>query len=180
MNPYQEIHENLLPHFLGHYSKRNELVKQYAWAIPNDEAIAAIAKHSPIVEVGAGTGYWAMLIAEVGGKVDAYDKAPPTLKENPYKHSTLWFPVLPVEWLRWEHTRNKTLFLCWPPYGDSMAFDCLKVYRGKTVIYIGENDGCTGDDNFHTELDANWKLVEEVRIPQWDAIHDYVMIYVRD
>jgi hypothetical protein len=36
---------------------RADLVHKYAWAIPNEEAIATIAALSPIVELGAGTGY---------------------------------------------------------------------------------------------------------------------------
>ena len=41
-----------------------------------------IAEHSPIVELGAGTGYWAAMLARRGADVIAYDIEPPTSKTN--------------------------------------------------------------------------------------------------
>jgi hypothetical protein len=35
------------------------LVKQYAWAVPDDKALNILREFSPLVEVGAGKGYWA-------------------------------------------------------------------------------------------------------------------------
>ena len=46
----------------------------YSWNIPNDAALAEIARHSPIVEVGPMTGYWARRLKERGAVVTAYDK----------------------------------------------------------------------------------------------------------
>jgi protein-L-isoaspartate O-methyltransferase len=43
--------------------------------VPNEEAIRQIAVLSPIVEVGAGLGYWASLIAKAGADIVAYDNA---------------------------------------------------------------------------------------------------------
>ena len=34
-------------------------------------------EHSPLVEVGAGTGYWAALLRGRGARVFAYDRDPP-------------------------------------------------------------------------------------------------------
>ena len=41
---------------------RGILIKRYAFAIPSDEALDALADVSPLVEMGAGTGYWAYLL----------------------------------------------------------------------------------------------------------------------
>ena len=38
------------------FQERDRLVVKYAWAIPNDEAIKTLVEHSPIVEIGCGTG----------------------------------------------------------------------------------------------------------------------------
>lgn len=42
---------------------RASMAREYAWAIPSPEALLAIKAASPkgVVEIGAGTGYWAML-----------------------------------------------------------------------------------------------------------------------
>ncbi|GJP35479.1 hypothetical protein CLOM_g19996 [Closterium sp. NIES-68] len=51
----------------------------YAWAVPTEAALAAIksaAGEEGIVEVGAGTGYWAALLRRRGVDVAAYDWTP--------------------------------------------------------------------------------------------------------
>ena len=49
---------------------RYELVHKYAWGVPNDEALAAIADlNTPVVELGAGTGYWSYLLEAAGVEV---------------------------------------------------------------------------------------------------------------
>lgn len=53
--------------------QRAELVRRYAWAVPDAAAIAALAARSPLVEIGAGTGYWARLLAAAGADIIAYD-----------------------------------------------------------------------------------------------------------
>jgi len=50
---------------------------RYAWAVPCTEALTALRRLSPLVEIGAGTGYWARLLAGHGADVAAYDLAPP-------------------------------------------------------------------------------------------------------
>lgn len=51
--------------------------QRYAFAIPDDRAVSAIVRHAPkIVEVGAGTGYWARQLADAGADVVAYDHTP--------------------------------------------------------------------------------------------------------
>lgn len=186
MNPYLAEFERLRGnqqsdgsyHFQIHfYSNREELVRRYSWAIPDEAAIATLVAHSPIVEVGAGTGYWASLVAAAGGTIHAYDKNPPTIRENEYKHSVLYHPVLPVELMR---LKKETLFLCWPPYADSMAVNVLRKYEGDTLIYVGEDEyGCTANDAFFKELVANWQLLKQIDIPQWKGINDTLNVYQR-
>jgi hypothetical protein len=165
---------------LTRFTSRSELTTEYAWSIPSKEAIDCICKYSPIIEVGAGTGYWASLINSAGAKIHCYDINPPGITPNDYSHQKQYYPIQPVQWLKWEKTRNSTLFLCWPPYDDNMAIDCLKKYRGDTLIYIGEGHyGCTANDAFHNELDKNWIELEGVNLFQWDGIHDHLTIYRR-
>eukprot|EP00897_Mesotaenium_endlicherianum_P009382 jgi/Mesen1/8472/ME000478S07970 len=50
----------------------------YSWAVPTGEAIDAIVKSAPggVLEIGAGTGYWAHLLRQRGVQVAAYDLQP--------------------------------------------------------------------------------------------------------
>lgn len=38
------------------------LIKKYSCAVPTDEALEALAERAPIVEVCAGSGYWAWMM----------------------------------------------------------------------------------------------------------------------
>lgn len=157
---------------LNTYGKRDELVKKYAWAVPNTEAIKTIAKYSPIIEIAAGSGYWASLVKQVGADIDAYDKSP---------WEKTWTDVLEGTESVANAYPNRTLFLCWPPYGAPVASNALKEYEGFTVIYVGEGpEGCTGDEEFHDLLNRNWMLEETVNIPQWRGIHDTLYVYKRE
>mgnify|MGYP001603501330 CR=1 FL=1 len=63
--------------FLSEILAREILVRLYAWAVPTEEVIRTLVKHAPIVEIGAGTGYWAHLIHQMGGDILAYDQIVP-------------------------------------------------------------------------------------------------------
>ena len=34
----------------------------FAWSVPSNDALVLVAKHAPLVEIGAGSGYWASLL----------------------------------------------------------------------------------------------------------------------
>jgi hypothetical protein len=47
---------------------------KYAWAIPNERALHILTSFSPLIEIGAGKGYWAALLRLVEVDILAYDK----------------------------------------------------------------------------------------------------------
>src|SRR5579883_3024053 len=78
-NPYLEVIEELKKSFSDDTLfavARDVLVKKYSWAVPTEEALKTIAKCAPIVEIGAGSGYWASLLRARGVAVTAYDANP--------------------------------------------------------------------------------------------------------
>ncbi len=167
--------------FVKAHEARRKLTSLYSWAIPDEAALKTIAEYSPIVEMGAGTGYWASLLVQMGVDIIYYDIVPPNEKSNNrYRHATTYHKVEEGGPFEVVAHSDRTLFLCWPPYDTSMAYDCLINYQGNTLIFIGEGDGgCTGDNSFFEELEAHWEMVKEIDIPQWDGLHDYMTIYTR-
>ena len=162
------------------YAARRELAPLYSWAIPDGAAVEALCALGPLVEVGAGSGYWASLVDAAGGDVVAYDIHPPSEGENSFGHRHEWFPVLPGGPERAGEHSDRALLLCWPPYASSFALECLEAYRGTTVAYVGEGrGGCTADDAFHDRLEECWNLTGTVRIPTWPATHDRLEIWTR-
>lgn len=159
------------------YTLRRDLVKHFSWAVPNEAALTAIGAQGPIVEMGAGGGYWAMLLRERGVDVIAYDAKP---EGNHHVEKSGWTQVEAGTPTVLKRHADRALFLCWPPYDDSMAHASLLAYKGKTVIYIGEAEGgCTADDAFFRKLNREYKHDEEIYIPHWDGIHDYLSIWQR-
>lgn len=72
------------------FDRRQELAQKYAWAVPNEAALDTLLDLAPIVEIGAGTGYWAALLRSRGIVIDAFDAQPPTLtsRTNIYHRET--------------------------------------------------------------------------------------------
>jgi SAM-dependent methyltransferase len=156
---------------------------QYSYAVPNEAALRVLVKHSPIVELGAGTGYWAALATQVGADVIAFDIAPPVLgdeRNHYHKNRQLFFHVQEGDVAKAAECPNRTLFLCWPPYSEDMAHRALLAHAGQTVIYVGEGQGgCTGDDAFHELLESSFECIETVHIPQWYGLHDWMSVWRR-
>lgn len=163
---------------------RETLIKKYAYAIPSSKALEEIAKFSPLIEIGAGRGYWAAMIEEYGGNVLCFDIAPPNTSDNNhyFSGSKIFHEVFDGGPEMLSEMKNIdayefTLFLCWPPYSDSMAYDCLRRYVGENFIFVGEDNA--GDDQFWELLNKEWYLTNTIEIPQWDGIHDRVTFYKR-
>lgn len=172
---------------------RRRACREFAWAVPSPEALDVLAAHGRIVEMGAGTGYWAGLLAAMGVDIVAYDKDPPPSAENVWHRLdeedgrtgdplgvALHFPVKRGTPEALAGHADRTLFLCWPPYADEFGAECLRYYRGGRVVYVGESaSGCTGDDKFHETLETAWVLESTMILPQWEGIHDRMFSYRR-
>ncbi|WP_293900310.1 hypothetical protein [Phenylobacterium sp.] len=143
----------------------------FAWAVPTDEAIAAIRRHAPsVVEIGAGGGYWAWLLRQAGVTVAAFDVAPPPFT---------WSEVRVGDAAAAGDHADKALFLCWPPWGAGMATRALAAHGGRQVIYVGEWLGGAADPAFFAALAAQFTCVEVVAIPQWFMRDDRLMVFER-
>lgn len=152
---------------------REKLIKRYAWAIPSPKAIELIKNYLPIYEVGAGSGYWARMITSLIDSESYYAYDP--LNDN-YEFTHNWYNVRKNKL----ENSNRTLFLCWPPYDTSMAYDAVTENNPEILIYVGEGSGgCTGDYNFHNLLDENYEEIKFMAIPQFRGINDYLWIYKR-
>ena len=166
---------------LTRHDHRWDGIEKFGYAIPNDEAIQLLISLGPITELGAGLGYWAHLITEGGGQIQAYDIHPGEGNEyKPIREGKPWHPVMQggVEVL---HDNDcPTLLLCWPCYMGVWAEEALAAFKGDRVAYVGEGyGGCTATDAFHDTLNDAWELETTVCIPRWEHIGDQLYIYKR-
>jgi len=177
VNEYEKKYrEAIQGTWMEEHEARTRLCREYAWAVPCDEALEVLAGLGPIVEGGAGSGYWTHLLRERGVDVVAYDVAP---HDNEWVKAG-WSDVLVGGAEQMAPHRDRTLLLVWPPYDDRMALDHVMAHGGQTVCYVGEGEyGCTGDDAFHRYLDENFEVIAEVDIPRWRNIGDSMWVYRR-
>jgi hypothetical protein len=148
-------------------ARRRQLAALFSWAIPDDGALAVVADCGPLLECGAGTGYWAALLRARGVDVAASDVAPlgdaaagsAAAKDGGAARSTRggtgraagneyhdgerrpWAEVAAasaVDAVRSNRASGRTLFLCWPPFDDDGAsYAALRAYRGDVLVYAG-------------------------------------------
>lgn len=187
---------------------RDQAIAQFGFAIATAETIALVRSTAPagIVEIGAGTGYWAHLLHRAGVDVLAFDVAPPTTGGNK------WFPTTST-WHHVEHADHRvvaehatrTLLIVWPTKDEMWPVETLDLFAaagGMTVVYVGEHvGGRTGDDTFHARLGelttcrqcglglvdqpcvcdypAQWRRTARAELPRWPDCHDSLFIYRR-
>jgi hypothetical protein len=166
----------------------------FSFSVPSDEALAAVCELGPILEIGAGSGYWSMLLRRREADVHAVDIRPPTsVASTNMFHPSTWtrvdkgsFEVLadPVH-------AGRVLFLSWPIHDPDESWDaeCLEVYRGSTVVYVGSwNCGPTADPEFQgvcsslqfqQALIDGWELQREIMLPRWPGARDTLTIWTR-
>ena len=162
---------------------RLTLCRVFSWSVPSPGDIAFLAEHADstsVVEVGAGSGYWAAQLTRAGFVVHAYDKTPPG-RHNRYCPVGPYSPVeaAPAE-VSSRHP-GALLLLCWPPMEGSAAHTALTHHRGDTVFYVGESaGGCTGDDAFHDLLQRDYTLhAVSPHHLTWEGIHCSVQVWHR-
>lgn len=157
----------------------------FAYATPTVEALEVLASHAPLVEMGAGTGYWSGLLQQRGVDIVAYDKCPPTTEtqstssgagrakrkeQNAYHGQVPPFCPLGTggpEVLKQPDMQSRSLFLCYPPPNDEMALNCVRFFQGDHVLHVGEWQGDTGERRFEKELESRFVLEREVVLPNW-------------
>jgi hypothetical protein len=171
-----------IPRYRGDKDYRSTLVRQYAWSVPSQEAIDKIVQFaSLIVEIGAGTGFWAACLQEAGAAVHPYDLHPPTKGDNPYGHTTAWTTIGQGDARVLEaYEPNWALLLSWPPYNEPLELDALKAFRGNKLIYIGEGDyGCTGTEEGKDYRSEHFEYQDEISIPGFASSYDSVQLWHR-
>jgi hypothetical protein len=109
-----------------------KLCSHYAWAVPDERALNILQQFSPIIEIGAGKGYWAKLLRNRGVDIIAYDKFVNTSK--------CWTNIVrggPETLISPVHVK-RNLFLCYPDEDESISIYCLENFRGEYIVHVGE------------------------------------------
>ncbi len=207
-NPALDLYRRMMAEPGGGEHTVEAAIAGHSFAIPTASALGAIAQVSPsgVVELGAGTGYWARLLSDAGVDVLAFDVAPANTPESRWFDSTEpWYPVSVGDEASVAAHPDRTLLLVWPTRDETWPADALDLFHeagGSTVVYVGEPaGGRTGDDRFHARLgnhdhchacaygvvtvpcicdiEPQWERQRSVDLPRWPGHDDDLYVYVR-
>jgi hypothetical protein len=164
---------------------RNAAVTFFSWAVPTLPVVMEIASFatSGLLEVGAGTGYWSKLLADVGADVVAVDNFSEHGRDHGnWEHQKpLFYDVFNAdgtEYIRSGQAAERALFFCWPR-GDFNAREGFPGYEGNRVIFIGEEAGCTADIAGQLLRTGCWETVREAYMPRWQGMNDVCVFLER-
>jgi hypothetical protein len=162
-NPFLDAFEHRDP------EKEPRLRFSYAYGVPTPAALRLIAEHQPLIEIGAGSGYWAWLLRQMHVDVVAYDLEPPdgTYRNAFFEGGLTWTEVSEGGAEAVHEHPERTLFLCWPPPASPMAEECLAAFHGDIVLYVGEWRGACATSAFFDALERSFTQVASEDLPSW-------------
>lgn len=161
-----------------HVVKSNDLIHHYGENAMDRETLVRIADLGALVELGAGNGYTARLLDDVGADVIATDITPSDHRLG----SSTWYPV---ERGSYESTLcgSRIPLLIWPYIGapsqwlhSAAAPDRIVVVNDVAPQNLGTRPGGT----YHDVLFKGWAVIESFPVQTgWRQSTDYVHVWTR-
>ena len=175
----------------------------HAWSVPTEKALKLIASYAPLLELGAGTGYWASQLMEFATDILVFDEKHFQISFNDQTQisegqeiSARYFcqvqqggPEIASKYA------DRTLLLMWPDYMGygTYGLQCLQHYQGNTLILIGEwknstfgsyaqgisEHGQSFSLDFQEKVEAEFELIEILDLPTWPLFLDRLQIFRR-
>lgn len=155
------------------------LLHSYSHAIPTCEALTVLSGLSPLIEVGAGNGYWARLLSDMGADIIATDIEPP--ESNSWmSRSEPWIKVKVCDAVEAARLHpDRALFSCWPPRSAGYMDDVIPVYAGSTIALITTPRMDDEGERLFDLLEEEWDLGQQVDLPGWLFQFESLMIWRR-
>eukprot|EP01147_Barroeca_monosierra_P006362 gene6362-9288_t len=161
---------------------------RYAFSIPTIDALISLKQQDVRcwISCGSGTGYWEMLMQNIGMQVLPFDRNTTYREEMRYTNIHTAGP----EYVEFQSTVHDGIFIAWPDVSEESTFgiDCLKLFRGNLVAHIGELRGDTLSDNpwgqsssalFQDYLTSTFRLYKRIELPRWPYQRDSLTLWRR-
>jgi hypothetical protein len=157
---------------------RKAFVRTWGFAIPCREAVDAVRCLGPLLEIGAGSGYWSALLAAAGHDVVATD-----IGEGVTRYGTEVGSRARVERLSAadaiEAHPGRDIFCSWPAAGEGWVTDALELVRpGRALaLVLDERPGITGDESLGAFLADRCAPIGDVTLPRFPGVRDRLVLY---
>ena len=176
----QAIAERMIKASSGLYALRRPAIRNVGFALICAEIIEHLRPLAPLVEIGAGSGFWTATLKAAGLDVIGTDPCGDDYATAIVhaEHAELQ-RLTGVEAVRAYPDRN---VLCvWPSLGDAWCREAVAAMaHDRTLALVGEWNGCTADEALFEMLSADpWEEIGGFTLPQWPGIHDRLTLHRR-
>ena len=152
--------------------RSNYFANEWCCAVPDPTSIEKIAQYSPLLEIGAGNGFWANELSKMGTKIDAFDSG--------LDYGPKFFPVKMIETLDLDEFKDRTLLLIWPSDKLNWPFEIISSHSWQRIIYIGEwKGGRMANDSFFDYLKAHYEIKYLKQMPRFPLWKDSLYVLER-
>lgn len=155
--------------------------RRWGYSIPGAEAVAALLALGPMVEVGAGTGYWSALLHAAGADIVATD--PTSQGDVGYgfqagAHHRVEDTDAITAAARWP---ERAIFCSWPTRDDDWAADMAAgLAPGRKMALIVEPaNGRTATPRLYDILRTDYRPLRMIALPQFPTYRDALLLVER-
>ena len=156
--------------------ERQHFIEEFGFSLPTAEALALLVAGGPLLEVGAGSGYWSRLVAQQGGDVVASD--PRLERMYGFEHARhLEDAPVRVPWLDIEAKTavrrfpKRNVFSSWPSLNKTWLRQAMRAMRpGRTLFVVREESAA--EDSTWAELHLNFRCAASLELLSWHHCHD--------
>lgn len=164
-----------VPAMMSAHLQRERVVLTHGYAIPCREALDAVAALSPLVEVGAGTGYWSALLRRRGADVIPTDP-------DRLGHPTATGRILAPEPLDGEEAvrryPERNVLMVWPSADDDWPERVVRAMAPGRFLAAVTEASC-GTKGFYEALELLCDVVGDAPLPRWPCMRDRLVVYRR-
>ena len=134
-------------------------------------------RHAPLLEIGAGTGFWARLLHDRGADLIASD---PRIERLHFEHARYAVPG------RWWDLQGKTavrrwpernIFCSWPSLNKTWLRQAAKAMRpGRVLLCVVED--ATADERTWDYIEAGpFEKIASLELIGWHSCHDRLVAW---
>jgi hypothetical protein len=157
------------------FDERGRLIASYAFACPNAQVIEALVALQPIVELGAGAGYWARLLRDRGADVFAFDNGSWRGRYH------LWSEVVQGNEETLRDYEDRTLLVVMP--GRPGFGRIVDAWCGQRMVVVTQGGFPLEDRAMSDETDAirdgGWTHSLTFTLPDVPKVHMYATFWER-
>jgi len=158
------------------YELRDEVLKEFGFALPCKELLDVLEDNQPIVEIGAGTGYMTALMRHRGIDVIGTDPG-----FNAYGFITGRYDVRQMRIqgkTAVRRFRDRTVFCSWATLAETWLRQALRAMEiGRKFISI-EEDACAEETTWDYR-DASFDHVNWIDLPAWNYMNDRAGLWIK-